>query len=66
MKLIVEHKLKKRLLELEIDIKTFLRPALDNGFTITESRYLGLRKYCKLEYPVLSMTIWKDRFDSTR
>ena len=50
-------------MELEIDIKIYLKSTLENGFKITESKDLGMAKFCRLEYPILSMEIWNDRFD---
>lgn len=44
-------------MELEIEIKTYLKSALKKGFKITESKDLGMGKYCRLEYPVLSIEI---------
>ena len=50
-------------MELEIDIKIYLKSTLESGFKITESKDLGMAKFCRLEYPILSMEIWNDRFD---
>lgn len=50
-------------MELEIDIKIYLKSALENGFKIVESKDLGMAKFCRLEYPILNMEIWNDRFD---
>ena len=50
-------------MELEIDIKIYLKHTLENGFKITESKDYGMAKSCKLEYPILNMEIVYDRFD---
>ena len=50
-------------MELEIDIKIYLKSAFENGFKIVESKDLGMAKFCRLEYPILNMEIWNDRFD---
>ncbi|MGG5487112.1 hypothetical protein [Gaetbulibacter sp. PBL-D1] len=50
-------------MELEIDIKIHLKSTLESGFKIAESKDLGMAKFCRLEYPILNMEIWNDRFD---
>ncbi|PVW13910.1 hypothetical protein [Marixanthomonas spongiae] len=50
-------------MELEIDIKIYLKSAFESGFKIVESKDLGMAKFCRLEYPILNMEIWNDRFD---
>jgi hypothetical protein len=50
-------------MDLEIDIKTYLKSVLENGFKISESKDFGMAKFCRLEYPILNMEIWYDRFD---
>ena len=50
-------------MELEIDIKIYLKSTLESGFKIIESKDLGMAKFCRLEYPILSMEILNDRFD---
>lgn len=50
-------------MELEVNINIYLKSALKSGFKISESKDLGMAKYCRLEYPILNMEIWNDRFD---
>lgn len=50
-------------MEFEVDIKIYLKSTLESGFKISESKDLGMAKYCRLEYPILNMEIWNDRFD---
>ncbi len=50
-------------MELEIDIKIYLKFTLENGFKITESKDFGMAKVCRLEYPILNMEICYDRFE---
>jgi hypothetical protein len=48
---------------LEIEIKLSLKSTLESGFKIVETKDLGMAKYCRLEYPILNMEIWNERFD---
>ena len=50
-------------MELEIDIKIHLKSAFENGFKITESKDFGMAKFCRLEYPILNLEVWYDRFE---
>jgi len=50
-------------MELLIDIKINLKFTLENGFEISETKDFGMAQFCLLKYPILSMEIWKDRFD---
>mgnify|MGYP006294341689 CR=1 FL=1 len=50
-------------MELEIDIRVHLKSAFKSGFKIVESKDLGMAKYCRLQYPILNLEVWNDRFD---
>lgn len=50
-------------MELEINVKIYLKHTLENGFKIAESKDFGMAKYCRLEYPILNLEILYDRFD---
>lgn len=50
-------------MELEIDIKIYLQYTLQSGFKIKESKDSGMSKFCRLEYPILNLTIYYDRFE---
>jgi len=47
----------------DIDIQVYLKYPLNNGFEISEYKNYGMSEYCKLEYQILSLEIWRDRID---
>ena len=47
----------------DIDIQVYLKYPLNNGFEISEYKNYGMSEYCKLEYPILSLEVWRDRID---
>ncbi|SDR65806.1 hypothetical protein [Christiangramia echinicola] len=50
-------------MELLVDIEINLKFTLTNGFKISDSKDFGMAQLCVLEYPILKIEIWKDRFD---
>lgn len=50
-------------MELEIDIKIYLKSAFENGFKIAESKDYGMAKFCRLKYPILNLVVYYDRFE---
>ncbi len=50
-------------MNLDIYIKTYLKFPLTNGFVISEYRDYGMAEFCKLNYSILTLNIWRDRID---
>ena|SRR5690606_25013621 len=50
---------------LNIDVKTYLKYPLANGFKMTDYTDHGMAESCRLQYPILTLDIWRDRIDYT-
>ncbi|WMI68185.1 hypothetical protein [Mangrovimonas sp. YM274] len=48
---------------LNIDVKTYLKYPLKNGFELNSYTDHGMAENCRLTYPILSLDIWRDRTD---
>ena len=50
-------------MNLDIDIKTYLKFAINNGFIISEYKNHEMAEFCRLDYSILTLDIWRDRID---
>ena len=50
-------------MDLEIDIKIYLKFTLENGFKILELKDFGMAKSCRIKYPILDLVVFFDRFE---